>query len=119
MKVLLTGGFGNIGFETLQELLRQGHEVRCFDLKTPGTQKKAEQLAGKAEVIWGDIRQLADVEKAVEGQEIIIHLAFIIPPAADIDPEGASVVNMGGTRNVLDAAKRQPTPPKLFFCLYI
>lgn len=115
MKVLLTGVFGNIGFNTLQELLRQGHEVRCFDIKTPRNEQKAEQIAGKAEVVWGDIRKLEDVEPAVEGREVIIHLAFIIPPAADEDPEGAALVNMGGTRNILEAAKRQASPPKLFF----
>lgn len=115
MKVLLTGGFGNIGFNTLQELLRQGHEVRCFDLATPANRKKAEQLAGKAEVVWGDIRQLADVEAAFGNREVVIHLAFIIPPAADEDPKGAFVVNVGGTQNVLEAAKKQTNPPKLLF----
>lgn len=33
MKVLLTGAFGNIGLQTLRELLAHGHTVRCFDVR--------------------------------------------------------------------------------------
>jgi len=39
MNVLLTGAFGNVGLSTLEELLRQGHQVRCFDLKTRANEK--------------------------------------------------------------------------------
>ncbi len=115
MNVLLTGAFGNIGFSTLQELIRQGYQVRCFDLKTPATEKKAHQVASKAEVVWGDVRDPAAVARAVEGQEVILHLAFIIPPAADDDPERAYAVNMGGTRNLLEAAQKVTPRPKFFF----
>jgi nucleoside-diphosphate-sugar epimerase len=115
MKILLTGAFGNIGFSTLQELVHQGHEVRCFDLKTPATEKKAQQMDGKIEVIWGDVRQPAEVAAAVEGREVIIHMAFIIPPLADTNPELAEAVNMGGTRNLLAAALSQAPAPRFFF----
>ncbi len=115
MKVLLTGAFGNIGFNTLQELIRQGQTVRCFDLKTDKNEKKARRVAGKAEVIWGDLRQTKEVAVALEGQEVIIHLGFVIPPAVDRDPATAYAVNVGGTRNVLEAAQRQEQPPKLLF----
>ncbi|HEY3991493.1 MAG TPA: NAD(P)-dependent oxidoreductase [Ktedonobacteraceae bacterium] len=115
MKILLTGAFGNIGFNILQELLRQNHEVRCFDLRTPATEKKAQTLAGKIEIVWGDIRQPTELVQAVEGQETIIHLAFIIPPAVDKDPKGAYTINVGGTSNLLEAAKSQATPPRFFF----
>lgn len=115
MKILLTGAFGNIGFSTLQELLRQGHEVRCFDLHTPATAKTAQQVADKVEIIWGDLRQPAEILPAVVGQEVIIHLAFIIPPLADTDPDMAATVNLGGTRNILEAAKSQDPQPRFFF----
>lgn len=115
MKILLTGAFGNLGFYTLQELIRQGQEVRCFDMKTPRTQEKARQLTGKVEVVWGDLRQPEDVAAAMEGREVVVHLGFIIPPASDRDPETAYAVNVGGTRNVLEAAKKQENSPKLLF----
>lgn len=115
MKILLTGAFGNIGFHVLQELVRQQHEVRCFDLRTPVTEKKARLVAEKAEIIWGDMRQPADLAHAVEGQEIILHLAYVIPPAIFQDPAGAHAINVGGTTNLLAAAQSQPRPPRFLF----
>ncbi|HEX7733863.1 MAG TPA: NAD(P)-dependent oxidoreductase [Ktedonobacteraceae bacterium] len=115
MKILLTGAFGNIGFQVLQELLRQHHEVRCFDLQTPATAQKAQLVAGKTEILWGDMRQPADLARAVEGQEVILHLAFVIPPAVTKDPAGAFAINVGGTTNLLEAAQSLPTSPKFFF----
>ena len=137
MKILLTGAFGNIGFSTLEELLRQGHAVRGFDRRTKANEKKARQVAGKVvleippdnavstassahsggkvELRWGDIRQAQDVAAAVEGQEVIIHLAFVIPPDLDNDPKGAYEVNVVGTRHLLEAAQQQATPPKILF----
>lgn len=125
MKILLTGAFGNIGFSTLEELLRQGHSVRCFDRRSKANEKRARLVeeksdapqasASRAEIHWGDIRQAQDVAAAVEGQEVIIHLAFVIPPDLDEDPEGAYQINVGGTRHLLEAARRQTTPPKLLF----
>ncbi|HZR39386.1 MAG TPA: NAD(P)-dependent oxidoreductase [Ktedonobacteraceae bacterium] len=115
MKVLLTGAFGNLGFWTLQELLQRGHTVRCFDLKTDKTVAKAKLVAGKAEVVWGNLRQADEVAAAVQGQDLIVHLGFIIPPATGEDPAEAYEVNVGGTRNVLEAARSQQERPKLLF----
>lgn len=115
MKVLVTGAFGNIGFSAVQELIRQGHTVRGFDLRTPATEKKARQLAGKAEVIWGDIRQAEQVAAAVRDQDVIVHLAAILPPDVDERLELAEAVNVGGLRNVLEAAKQQASPPNILF----
>jgi nucleoside-diphosphate-sugar epimerase len=117
MKVLLTGGLGNIGSSTLQELVRQGHSVRSFDIATKRNSEKAQRLARHYtfEQVWGDIRNLEDVTQAVQGQEIIIHLAFIIPPAVDENVEKARAVNVDGTQNVLKAAKSLTSPPRILF----
>jgi len=106
MKVLLTGAFGNIGTSTLEELVKQGHIVRCFDLK---------------EVVWGDLRRPEDVAAAVRDQEVVVHLAFIIPKLSatgvesEARPAWAREINVGGTRNLLDAMKALPKPPKIIF----
>jgi nucleoside-diphosphate-sugar epimerase len=115
LKILLTGAFGNIGFSTLQELLKQGHNVRSFDLKNRQTQKKARQVAGKTEIIWGDIRDVRQVAGIVVDQDVIVHIAAILPPDLDERPEEAFAVNVEGTRSLLDAARKQPQPPKFLF----
>jgi nucleoside-diphosphate-sugar epimerase len=57
------------------------------------------------EVRWGDITRPDSVGAALEGAEAVVHLAAILPPAADQDPELARRVNVGGTRVLVDLLK--------------
>ena len=41
MKVLVTGAFGSVGTYVLKELLKQDHQVRCFDISTKLTKKRS------------------------------------------------------------------------------
>jgi nucleoside-diphosphate-sugar epimerase len=121
MKVLLTGAFGNVGTSTLQELIRQGHTVRCFDLKNRANVKTVRQFNGQIEAVWGDLRRPEDIAAAVSGQEVVIHLAFIIPKLSatgfesEDHPDWAREINVGGTQNLIQAIKTQPKPPRILF----
>lgn len=114
-RVLLTGAFGNVGRSAARELLRQGHVVRCFDLKSKANQKAADQLAGQIEVRWGDVRHLDDVQAAVMDQDVVIHLVAIIPPLSEIHPDWSRQINVGGTRNVITAMQSLAQSPKLIY----
>lgn len=121
MKVLLTGAFGNVGVSTIDELLRQGHTVRCFDLQTPANIATARRYQGRIDVAWGDLRSPGDVAAAVQGQDVVLHVAFIIPKMSrtgiesELRPDWAEAINVGGTRNLIEAMAAQPIPPKLVF----
>lgn len=117
MDILLTGALGNIGSSTLQELVRQGHSVRAFDVQMKKNAQKAQKLMQQFsfEMVWGDIRNVEQVRAAVQGQEVIIHLAFIIPPAVDENLELARAVNVDGTLNIMQAAQQATPQPKFFF----
>jgi nucleoside-diphosphate-sugar epimerase len=114
MRVLLTGPFGNIGSHVTAELIRQGHQVRAFDLRTPLTEKVAQRFAGQIETRWGDLRNVEAVRTAVQDQDVIVHLAAVIPPLSNEWPELAEQVNVGGTRDLIEAARAQTKPPKFF-----
>jgi UDP-glucose 4-epimerase len=121
MKVLLTGAFGNVGTSALEELTKRGHQVRCFDLKTKANQRAAKRFRGPMEVVWGDLRQPEAVAGAVRDQDMVVHLAFIIPKmsATGVEserrPQWAREINIGGTRNLLNAMQALSAPPKLIF----
>ena len=121
MNVLLTGAFGNVGTSTLEELVRRGHTVQCFDLKTRANEKSARRFRDQIEVVWGDLRRPQDVAAAVCDQEVVVHLAFIIPKmsATGVEsehrPGWAREINVGGTRNLLDKMQALPRPPKIIF----
>ncbi|MCK4287278.1 MAG: NAD(P)-dependent oxidoreductase, partial [Candidatus Lokiarchaeota archaeon] len=115
MKVLLTGPFGNVGLSTLYELLKRNYDVRVFDIKNKKNRRISTKFKHQVEIIWGDLRNIKDVEKAVLGCDVIIHVAAIIPPLADKQPKFAESVNVGGTSNIIEAMKNQPQKPKLIF----
>jgi UDP-glucose 4-epimerase len=106
MKVLLTGGFGNIGHETIKHLLKQGHNVRCLDLDTKAKRQAAKEFKGRVEVVWGDVTSRSDVDAAVKGQDAVVHLAnYVDIMWMEAHPEEARKVNVGGTVNVIEAVK--------------
>lgn len=121
MNILITGAFGNIGQSTLEELLRRGHRVRCFDLQTKANERIARRYGNRIEIVWGDLRRPEDVARAVEGQDVVVHLAFIIPKLSatgiesEKQPDLAYQVNVEGTRNLIAAMKSQIRPPRLIF----
>src|SRR5689334_5845873 len=115
MKVLLTGGAGNIGSHTLPQLVARGHTVRWFERLTTAGRRMARDLPPGVEVVWGDITDAAAVRRATAGVDAVVHLAALIPPAADEDPERARAVNVDGTANVVAACEAEPAPPRLLF----
>ncbi len=115
MKVLVTGAFGNVGTYAVDELLKRGIAVRCLDIPSPLSKKKARAYRGRTEIIWGDIRDRDTVARAVTGVDAVAHLAFIIPPASERRPAWAETINVGGTWNLLQAALASPRKPRIVF----
>jgi len=117
LRVLLTGSFGNLGESTLLALSERNHEVRCFDMKTKTNLKKQAELSKQLpfETIWGNITSPDDLRAAVQGVDVIIHLAAILPPGSERNPELARRVNVGGTRLLIDTAKATGTKPRIVY----
>ena len=79
MKILLTGAFGNVGMSTLYELLRQGHQVRCFVTPHKAHKRTARQFAGKIELIQGQRPQRFRAGLAVSGRRsVVVQPEFLI-----------------------------------------
>ena len=107
---LVTGGAGFIGSHVAERLLKDGARVRVLDNFSTGRRENLAfaQSAGDAlEVIDGDLRDLATVERAVRGADVIYHQAAMrsVPRSVD-DPLGANENNVTGTLHVLEAARR-------------
>jgi nucleoside-diphosphate-sugar epimerase len=115
MKVLVTGAFGNIGTSAIDKLLEQGHQVRGFDLKTGVNEKTAQRFKEQIDVVWGNVSNPDDVSVAVKDQDVVIHLAFIMPPATEDRPEWSREINIGGTKNILSAMKTISPSSKIIF----
>jgi len=106
--VLITGGAGFIGSNLTEVLLQKGHFVRVLDDFSTG--KRENLIFDKAypslEIIEGDIRDLDTCQKAIKGTEYVFHQAALPSVQRSIeDPETSNAVNVGGTLNILLAAK--------------
>ncbi len=120
MKILVTGGFGNIGKEVVEELVKEDFKARVFDLKTKKNLKLIKKFKG-IEVFWGDITKKEDIEKALKDIDVVVHLAFIIPKISstgvDIEkvPKIAEKINIQGTRNLIETMERLGKPNTIIF----
>jgi nucleoside-diphosphate-sugar epimerase len=102
--VLITGGSGFLGKRIVEELLApdaalQARKIRVLDIK-PYDGKFKDRI----DYIQGDIRNTADVSKACEGIDLVIHAAAIIDWGTKSKQEVLDI-NVGGTKNVIDACR--------------
>jgi UDP-N-acetylglucosamine 4-epimerase len=102
--VLVTGGAGFIGSHLVAALLAQGARVRVLDDLSSG---RPENLpAGKVELTEGDIHDLETCRAACAGVTYVFHQAALgSVPRSLADPATTVAVNVGGTANVLTAAR--------------
>lgn len=108
MKVLVTGGAGYIGSVLVRQLLQKGYNVRAFDsLKFGGDALYDVMLHPNFEFIKGDVRNAADVAKALEGMEAVAHLAAIVgDPACKKFSDEANSTNWDGSVALFEAAEK-------------
>lgn len=120
---LVTGGAGFIGSNIAEELLRRGQSVRVIDNFITGSRKNLEfvnnyelPFSAKAsesrrttnyELIEGDIRSKQDLKKALKDVDYVLHQAALrsVPKSVD-DPFLTNDINVNGTLNLLDEAKK-------------
>ena len=119
---LITGGAGFIGCNYVERLIRRGENVTIFDnLSRKGTSKNLEWLRstfgeGKFDFIHGDVRDASALESAVDGKDVIVHLAGQVAVTSSISqPRFDFEVNALGTLNVLEAARRSNNPPFVIY----
>jgi UDP-glucose 4-epimerase len=109
-KVLVTGGAGFIGSNLTESLLKKKHFVRVLDDFSTGKKEnlKFNRSYPSLEVVKGDIRDPRTCKKAIKGVEYIFHQAALPSVQRSVeDPETSNAVNVGGTLNILLAAKEE------------
>lgn len=106
MSVLVTGGAGFIGSNLVHALDAAGETVRVLDDFSTGRAQNLVGVGGRVEVIEGDVRDQRQVREAVDGVEVVYHLAALPSVARSVaDPRASHSVNVDGTLNVLLEAR--------------
>ena len=101
--ILVTGGAGYIGAPLCIRLRRDGHRVRVLDALLFGQEHVARELERSGvEVVRGDVLDSLARTRALDGVDTVVHLAAIVgDPACSRDPDKATAVNVGATRQLL------------------
>jgi UDP-glucuronate 4-epimerase len=111
-RFLLTGALGCIGAWSCAQLVREQVPVVLYDLSTNTERLELvmppEELA-QVTLVRGDVTDLEQLEGTIDEQGIthIVHLAAMLLPLVKADPPRGAAVNVVGTTNVFEAAKRR------------
>jgi CDP-paratose 2-epimerase len=119
--VLITGGAGFIATNLADRLAGAGQPVTVLDsLVRPGVEENLRWLkrehGSAVQVQIGDIRDPFAVRRAIEGCERVFHLAAQVAVTTSLEhPRDDLDVNVRGTFNLLEEARRMPEPPAIVF----
>ena len=101
MKILVTGGAGYIGSVLVNKLIEQGHKVSVIDDLSNGFR---ENIDKRAKFTEGSILDKGNLDQALEGVEVVYHLAAKIRvEEGEAKPELYKKVNIEGTLDLIKA----------------
>lgn len=105
MTILLTGGTGLVGARLLPRLVASGFDVRALS-------RKGKSVPANVAVVDGDIVDADSLATAVTGVEAVVHLAGVLRTP---DTKQIWDVNLGGTRNLIEATKANAPSARFIF----
>lgn len=117
MKMLVTGGAGFIGSYLCERYVNAGHTVICLDNFMNGNLGNLRPLLIRRnfKLVVGDIRDFDFLEKTMQGVDTIVHLAAQIHVDRSIvEPKLTFDINVGGTLNLLELARRHDVPKFIY-----
>ena len=105
-KVLVTGGAGFIGSNLVRHLLKNENSVTVLDNFMSGYRSNLDSFPS-VRIIEGDVRDRTAVEEAIQGAEVVFHLAASVGNKRSIDhPLIDAEINVLGTLQILEAARK-------------
>jgi nucleoside-diphosphate-sugar epimerase len=105
MRYLVTGGAGFIGSNTVDELVRRGHDVAVLDNLSTGKAASLSQVSSQIKLIQASVAEPDAVREACRKVDCVIHLAAQTSvPRSVKDPLETNLINVTGTLNVLVGA---------------
>lgn len=114
--VVVTGGSGIMGQQTLKQLLDRRYRFKVRAIVRPSEKNKTlmrRLMCPALTVIWGDMTDYQTVKRSVDGADYVLHIGAMVSPMADHHPKETLYTNIGSTLNFIKAIKEQPDPDRV------
>jgi nucleoside-diphosphate-sugar epimerase len=106
-KILVTGAAGTVGLQVIRFLLSEGkYEVTALELRSVNSYKRLKAFRKRINIVYGDVNDNAIVDALVKDHDVVIHLAGVLPPLANVNEDICNEVDFNGTKTVVNSIKR-------------
>ncbi|MFX1587003.1 MAG: NAD-dependent epimerase/dehydratase family protein [Promethearchaeota archaeon] len=115
--ILITGASGSVGIKVFHEFYARNdkYNITLFLRGSKKNKKLFKDFREDLNIIWGDLRNNYEVEEAVANQDLVLHIAGIIPVSKESSPETTYAINVDGTKNIINAMLKQRIKPKIIY----
>lgn len=105
-KVLVTGAGGTVGLQVIRFLLSEGkYEITALELKNKHVYKRLRPFRKRINIVFGDVTDTAIVDALVKDHDVVIHLAGVLPPLANVRDDLCKEIDLNGTKQLVDSIK--------------
>lgn len=106
-KILVTGAAGTVGLQVIRFLLSEGkYEITALELRNRMAYKRLKAFRKRINIVYGDVNDKSIVDALIKDHDVVIHLAGVLPPLANINEDICKEVDFNGTKTVVNAIKR-------------
>ncbi len=106
-KILVTGAAGTIGLQVIRFLLSEGkYEITALELKNVNVYRRLKPFRKRINIVYGDVTDNAIVDALVKDHDVVIHLAGVLPPLANVNEDLCQEIDYNGTKVIVDSIKR-------------
>lgn len=103
-KVLVTGAAGTVGLQVIRFLLSEGkYEITALELKNKHNYMRLRSFRKRINIVYGDVNDEGIVDALVKTHDVVIHLAGVLPPFANVREDLCKEIDYKGTQTVVDA----------------
>ena len=100
--ILIVGGAGNVGHKLIDYLI-EDYSITILDLKSKLSMERMAPYENRIKIVYGDVNDYHLIKDLVKKNDVVINLAGIMPPLANLSEKLANDTNYEGTKNIVDA----------------
>ena len=105
-KILVTGAGGTVGLQVIRFLLSEGkYEITALELKNRHVYKRLKPFRKRINIVYGDINDETIVDALIKDHDVVIHLAGVLPPLANVRDDLCKEIDFNGTKTIVDSIK--------------